>query len=434
MNTTKLLFTLAIVFISLLAVLYLVTNVSLPGNNRPTVASRTEFTYWGINLPVEVIQPLISEYEKSNPNVLIKYERKSYADLTEYKKLLAEKLRSGEGPDIFRIHATWSPFLSSEMAINTSVSKKDFEAAFYRAYRTQCIINEEVKCIPIMYDGLALAYNKDLFQQSGAGVPVTWEDFRNAAIRITKRDSRNNIIVAGAAIGSTNNVANHSDIISLMLAQSNIKIPDSIDSETAVEVIGYYMNFSKIDRVWSDSLPDSIGAFAEGKVGMVFVKTGDLKTILNLNPSMNLEVISVPQLPLSEGGTTRLTVASSFVETVSTDLSKDEQKLAWDFLNWLSMPEQQTKMFSEYSKYANFGEIPSVKSLDSITKSNEYLQGFIEYADSSSHSYFTTNSGNKEFIDVFNNLAIAIGENDNSLYKIFSAEKEKIRSLFRTGF
>jgi len=431
----KLIIGLSITFILLLGILYAVSNFKFgPGEVTPT-GTRIPLTYWGLSVPVEVMNPLIEEYEKEHSDVDITYERKTYGDLDEYKLLLAERLRSGDGPDIFRIHATWTPYMSSEIAPNPMSNRKDFESKFYRAFRSTCIINEEIYCVPIMYDGLVLAYNKDLFDRAFATPPVTWEDLRDAALRITTRDSSRDILIAGAALGTTNNVTNYSDIMALMLAQSGVKIPDDIDTEAAVNAVNYYNNFAKVDNIWNAEMPESLGLFADGKVGMVFVKAEDIRKILKINPSMNIGIVPVPQLPLSEGGTTKVNIASSFVETVSSDLSSDEEREAWDFINWLSEPEQQKKLYDEYAKYSQFGEVNSAKSNTTNFEGSEYLSAFVKSADSASHSYFTSNSGNAAFIEAIDGLYDTIsGSSSRDVYKGFKEQEDKIRELFKKGF
>src|SRR3989344_8224493 len=72
-----------------------------------------ELTYWGLWEPTSVMQPLIDEYQTTNPNVKITY---IFQSPREYRERLQNALSQAKGPDIFRIHNSWIPMFKSQLA------------------------------------------------------------------------------------------------------------------------------------------------------------------------------------------------------------------------------------------------------------------------------------------------------------------------------
>src|SRR5258708_19244698 len=59
----------------------------------------------------------------------------------------------------------------------------------------------------------------------------------------------------------------------------------------------FYTNFSKVDRVWDETLPASITDFENGQLAMYFGRYEDSYKIKKQNPSLHFAVVPVPQLP-----------------------------------------------------------------------------------------------------------------------------------------
>ena len=177
----------------------------------------------------------------------------------------------GNGPGIYRMHVTWGTSFYPEMAKNnTDKTYDDFGKRFYKVATDKCLsANGDIYCLPLMYDGLALAYNKDLFFNQGLTPPKTWDDLLSSAKRITKYNSvePGTIDVGGVALGITENVQNATDILGLMFAQSKMAFPDSLDTEGAQKVVEYYKSFADIEKVWNSAMPNSLAAFSGRKAG-----------------------------------------------------------------------------------------------------------------------------------------------------------------------
>lgn len=380
---------------------------ALGGCNSTTPLSQpVTLTYWGLFEKSEVIQPLIKKYQDLHPNVTINYQQQSYTSLASYKELvatrLAQSLQSGAkepAPDIVRVHISWIPAFSkwlSPLPANV-FSSTDFTQTFYPVSSKLGTVNNVSYGLPLMYDGLVLAYNTDLFAEAGINTPpTTWEDFRNTAIKLTKVNKDGQIMQAGAAVGLAGNVAFASDILSLMWTQSALTIPTDLNTQAAADALTFYTNFAKQDRVWDSSLPYSVTAFAQGKVAMVFVPSWALLDIWGANPAVKMAIAPVPQVPSLDATKSKVTWASFWVESVAK--SSPNAATAWDFLKFLSEQSQQQQFFSEAAKIRPFGEIYSRRDLRGSLSSNNYLAPILAGAETAVTGITVDRSGNDEYV------------------------------------
>ena len=375
------------------------------GCNLPFVkppAKKVELTYWGLFEPGEVFQPLIEEYQEANPNVKINYEERAFSNLAQHKETLLTRLREGTGPDIFRIHNTWVPQFASELSPLPSevMSSADFTRNFYSSAQNTLSYQNQLYALPLMYDGLMLFYNKNHFEEAGVNrAPSDWEEFRSVAVRLTKTDEETERITrAGAAVGTATNIAHFSDILGLMFAQSRINFPADLTSSGARDALIFYTNFSTRDDVWSASLPDSIYAFAQGKVSMIFAPSWRVFDLQNLNPGLDFAAAAVPQIPsLPREEETAVNWASFWAEAVNLDSEGSEE--AWKFLEFLSQPENMRRLYSEQAKLREFGEPYSRKDLGNVLLTNDYLAPLMESAPTAASYIIADRSGNDVYVE-----------------------------------
>jgi multiple sugar transport system substrate-binding protein len=377
-----------------------------------TSAQNVSLEYWGMFEVPEVMNGLIAKYNETHPGVKITYVDRNFdGDIARYKTTLLTRLKNGSGPQIFRAHSTWIPEYIREVSLNNkSIKLEEFRQRFYPVAETQCVLTDgRVVCIPLMYDGLVLFYNKEMFSALGIDAPETWDEVHDAAVKLTRysgTDRNKEILVSGIALGTSNNVSYSTDILGLMLMQSGVKVPDGIDTEAAQAALTFYTNFANPskDNVWSSTMGDSIEAFANQKAAMAFGTSQDILEILRVNPTIQLGVLSVPQLPDISGGTTTDTWASFWVESVSADASDAEQKASWDFLNWMSEADQQRTLFTETAKYKKFGFVPGNRELQDEVSKNPYIGNIAKQAIYSKTSIIADKIGNDKYANIFKML------------------------------
>lgn len=322
------------------------------GSSLPQAAT---LQFWGTFDDAQFYNDAITEFSKTNPGVRVIYKAINFED---YEKQLIDSFAAGTGPDVWLMHNTWLPKhadkiqpLPQEKLKGENMplfTLREFQDQFVDVAVKDLTINGQIYALPIYVDTLALYYNKDLFNTSGIGLPPkTWEEFNDAVKSLTSFDPRGNISRAGAAIGTAANINRSTDILTLLMLQSGVKMTDddqssatfakSVDGiEVGETALQYYVDFanpSKQVYTWNDGQHYSIDAFINGNAAMTFNYSHHIKTIRDKAARFNFGIAPVPQIA---GAPVAVNFANYWAPTVSKQ-SKN-QITAWKFLVYLSSP------------------------------------------------------------------------------------------------
>jgi len=352
---------------------------------------QTTITYWGLWEPESVMTGLIEEFEEENPKIKIKYIQQNIVD---YRQRLQSALASGSGPDIFRIHNTWLPMFINDLAPvpNDLASSLSLETNYYPVLRESLFSGGSYYGIPLMFDSLALFYNKDIFTQHQLSPPQDWDQFRQVANQLTIRNDEGRILQAGAAIGGVSNVDHWSDILGLMMIQNGAPIagPYGTDAQQALD---FFTIFTRRDQVWDETLPDSTRAFAGGKLALYFAPSWRIINLNELNPDLNFGVVPVPQLP--ERGP--VSWATFWAEGVS--VRSEKQAAAWQFLEFLSKEESLERVFRAGSQVHYIGQLYPRIDMAGKLKQAPLLAPFLEQAPDSKSWYLSSRTADSGIND-----------------------------------
>ncbi|MBI2010444.1 MAG: extracellular solute-binding protein [Candidatus Chisholmbacteria bacterium] len=366
-------------------------------------------TYWGLWEETPVVKPIIDTYTSLNPHVTINYQQQSHRD---YRERLQSALASGSGPDIFRFHNTWVPMLRSELAPvpPTLFDTAAFSSTFYPVAQKDLVVGNSIVGVPLMIDGLGLYYNKTIFTAAGKSPPQNWEELRQTAFDLVVRDQIGRLQTAGIALGTTTNVEHWPDILALMILQNGGNPADPSSTATA-DALRFYTIFSTSDRVWDDSLPNSIFAFATEKVAMIIAPSWQAHAIKEINPDIDFAIIPVPQLP---GNT--ITWASYWAEGVSE--KSQNQEAAFKFLQYLSDRGTLVNFYTEASKVRLFGEPYSRRDLAETLESDEFVGAYITQAPDAQSFYLASrtfdNGINDKIIKYYEDAVNAVNQGEDA--------------------
>lgn len=344
------------------------------GSSGGSSSSEMVLEYWGLWEPESVMNGLISEFEKDNPGVKIKYTQ---ATIIDYRKRLQSALASGSGPDIFRIHNTWLPMFVDDLAPAPArlVESLSLETNYYPVVKESLYAQGNFYGVPLMIDTLALFYNKDILDQYQVSPPRDWDQFRQLANQLTVRDQEGRILQAGAAMGAASNVDHWSDILGLMMIQNGAPIAGPYGDD-AQQALDFFLVFTKKDRVWDETLPDSTRAFAGGKLAFYFAPSWRIINLYELNPDLNFGVAPVPQLPEREP----VSWATFWVEGVSARADEAEQEMAWKFLEFLSQKESLERIFKAGNQVHYIGQLYPRLDMASQLTNDPLLGPFVSQA------------------------------------------------------
>ncbi|MBP9818284.1 extracellular solute-binding protein [Candidatus Shapirobacteria bacterium] len=398
--------------------------------------------YWGLWEDSPVMEGVIADYQAKNPGVKIAYTRNQKND---YRSRLQGRLeKTGtetDVPDIFRIHSSWIPMFTSNLAAVPTVTANaiGLDTDYYNVFKNDLKISGQYWAIPMMYDGLVMFYNKDILDGAPSiSIPKSWWDLEMAASKLTVRDPDTGVIkVAGAAMGLTDNVDNWSDILGLMLKQSGVDIlaSDPTNTKKLQDVLTYYTLFATKDKVWDASFPNSTEAFAKGKVAFYLGQSWRVFNIEDMKvPGLHYEVTTAPQLPTlvdapagSDTNLTNIHWSTYWVEGVNVKSKKQAE--AWKFLEYLSTKEVLAKLYTTQSQIRAFGEIYPRKSMATQLNDNPKLKAFTVSADNASGWYLSSKTWDDGLND---NMIKYFGDAINGmLYK--SQQVDQVMPDLRSG-
>lgn len=350
------------------------TNASTPTTSPGTAGSRqtvpsqkTTLNYWGLWESNATLDAVFRDFETKNPGVEIVYKKQSHVD---YRQRLQSAIASGNGPDIFRYHASWTPMLSAELSPlpGKIMSAAEYQKTFYPVATQQLQLGGQLVGIPLMYDGLALFYNKDVLSTSGDVPPKTWTELKTLATKLTIRSSEG-IKRSGLAIGNASTTEHFSDIIALLMFQNGAD-PADLTTKEAQEALTFYTNFVTKDKIWNEKLPSSTVAFARGDAAMMMAPSWRAHEVMAINPELSFGIVSTPDL-----GEKKVALASYWAEGVNSKSKNSD--ISWQLLKYLSSAEVMTKLYSSQSQTRSFGEIYSRVDLANSLASDPLVAPFL---------------------------------------------------------
>jgi len=342
--------------------------------SKKTPKKTIKLVYWGLWEEKTVFEPLIKLYQQKNPHITIDYQKMEPQD---YRDRLLIRSQKGTGPDLFRFHNTWLPQIKDILTKipNNIISNSEFEKTFYPIHQRDLKIGNYYYGIPLEIDGLILISNQDLLKQAGiANPPTNWDEMLDAVSKLTVKDSSGQIITAGVAIGTANNIEHFSEIFGLFLVQNGIDLT-KLDQPEAADVLEAYRKFAEPPNdFWNESMPNSIVAFIQEKVAMIITPSWWINNIKAANPDIKIKAVPVPAIP----GGKNLSIANYWVEGVSR--YSQNQIEAWKFLKFLSEKENLTKIYELEQKTRTVGEPYSRIDLANLLVNDPYLGPVIKQA------------------------------------------------------
>src|SRR5260221_4390916 len=334
----------AIIVLFLLVVIVLVGKLFMSGAGRP---KQITLTWWSLEEDADAAIPLVDEYIQKNPNVKINFISQSQQD---YRERLVNAIAQGKGPDIYEFHNSWVPMFINNLSPGTS----DYSSVFYPVVTNDLKSKNGFLGVPLEYNGIALFVNLDIFQAYGKNPPKTWDDLRRMASDLTIRDANGNIRQSGVALGVTANIDYWQDIMAVLMLQNgaNLASPANIQGQSALT---FYTNFSKLDHVWDDTLPNSTTYFGNGQVAMYFGTYTDAYKIKKQNPSLHFAVVPLPQLPANGLVVPSISYASYFVNGVLK--TSPNSAVAWDFLKFMTTQNSLRELYTNEKKIRGYGNL-----------------------------------------------------------------------------
>ena len=348
--------------------LVLVFTGIIPGlqDKNPTQTVKAELQFWGIFDAVQKYDDAFNNFKKTYPGVTIKY--RGFDTPEEYETAVLEALAAGRGPDVFMIPNTDLfrhlnkiipvPPKTKNNSVDFSILK--VRQLFPKTVEQDFTFKGDVYGLPLSIDTLALIYNRDFLNQAGVPLPPeNWDDFKNLMPKLVKKDQNKNILKAGAAIGGSNqNINEATDLLYALMLQflepTNKKMVSqdlksaSFATKEGADALGFYTSFADPKNefyTWNGSLSNSLDAFAEGKIGIIFDYAAIIPEIKERNPFLDVLIAPFPQQKESP----QIINYPSYWGYVVSRQSK-YQTIAWQFIINLTTDLGNAKGYVEKTK------------------------------------------------------------------------------------
>lgn len=238
-----------------------------------------------------------------------------------YETQLVNALAGGTGPDLFMVTDStvlhhWDKI--QPIPIET-LSQRTYQDTFIDAARL-FMVPSGARALPISADPLVLYWNRDMFARAGfSRPPQYWDELFLITEQMTKRNNANTIDQSAISFGEFDNVTHAKDIIATLIMQAGGDIvftaeDGSINAGLAPQGLGtaiapaqsalrFYTEFADPTKniySWNLSLPNSIDAFAQARLGMYVGYASDIAAIQAKNAHLNFDVAPLPQIRSGE--------------------------------------------------------------------------------------------------------------------------------------
>lgn len=283
------------IVLALIGIIFFVSH-----SNRPSTPSSVTLTVWGLE-DEALFSKTFSNFTEAHKDIDLKIIYKRQNPKLYASRILnrSENVKEGERPDVFSFHNT-QLLLFKELLTPVPaeiLSQEKYAELFYPAAKATLSINKQVYGLPQSADGLVLYYNQALMASKNFSPPPNWETFFTIATRLTTRSTEGQPTVAGAAIGTAENVSFFSDIIGLMFLQQDNTPITNLGEHDADSIVQYYAKFARgPERVWDPAFEPDVKAFANGKVAMIFGRASTAADIKKESGSLAFGTAAVPQL------------------------------------------------------------------------------------------------------------------------------------------
>lgn len=320
--------------------------------------------YWGVWDTPQQMQQIIDAYHATHPTINVSYRNFRY---DEYEQKLLEAAWEDRVPDIFMIPATWlkkyqdrlSPMpktvqipvkemqgsISPQEVVTlktvNSLTNQDVKDQYVQVVYDDVILDNKIYGLPYSVDTLITFYNSDLLTQSG--IPEPMADFHDLVdhiqqYKLSKIGAANQVLQAGVAMGTADNIPRFFDILSSIMLQNEVDLKgssfnplqDRTSGTNLAEVFNFYTDFANNTKAvysWNDNLNNAFEMFAQGKLAYFFGYSYHADELRKRGVQFDWEMANFPKARGAEG----TKYYSNYWLNVVPQKS-DNQDAAWNFI------------------------------------------------------------------------------------------------------
>lgn len=354
------------------------------GSAQPASASNAAGAEQKVSLkfyyPVAVAGPLtkvmdsyVKSFNDSHPNINV--QAIYTGDYNQTVTKVQAGVKSGDMPDVAVLSATdvlrlqdIHAIVPLETYVKNDKDGDSYMNDFFPGLLSEAKMGQagHLWAIPFQRSTPLLYINKDMFKEAGLDpekAPATWDEFAADAKKLTKKHASGQVTQWGGMI-----VENDTWIFQALILQGlgsgqqlgnqdGTKV--NFNTDATKSALGYLLKLNKEDKVIPEKLANGGTLptdFVAGKTAMMFNSSGSLAFVRD-NAKFNFGTAFLPagkQYAVASGG--------GNLYVFKTNDAK--QKAAWEFIRWMTSPEQaaQWSMDSGYvaTRKSSY-DVPSFK-------------------------------------------------------------------------
>ena len=312
---------------------------------------------------IEFFKNNVSEFETAT-GITIEWVEIPHDNMHE--RFVQEAISQSGAIDIYDTDQPWiSEFASKGYLepLGDKLSEED-KSDFYEAALDASSYNGEVYSIPFFVHTPVVFYRTDLFEEAGiTEFPKTWEEYEEAAKKLTKDDVYGTIIEAKQAGEPVTHLVDwfYQAGGSIIDADNNV----TVNSPENAKAFNFMLKLMYEDE---SVMPGSIGydnadvhnMFMQGKVAMV--KNWPYMFAMAKDPEQS-KVSDKFAVAIQPAGEEQSTAAWTWGFGISS--SSKNKDAAWEFIKWATSSEKLAQL-----GIANSNPVPRTSSLEIVSNDN----------------------------------------------------------------
>jgi len=309
-------------------------------------AGETTITFWGWQGELENawLTHLIPDFEAANPGIKVDLVMMPWQ---QYWQKVQTSMASDTLPDLMTMSVAYLDLYAKNGALMdiSNYVKSDIDQSKYYESGLETVRYPDTKtgpeyAFPWNVVGNCLYYNKTLFDAAGVAHPTddwTWEDVRNAAIKLTQITESPDTTTYGFAVDNGYTVMD-SIIYSYggAIVSPDLKtcVINSPETKKAVQFIYDLIHTDKVSP--AINLSTDTMAFASGRVAM---EIGGAWSLESFGDTTNFDW-DIAKMPIGPSGNRCMRAWSDSIAITKSCKNPDK---AWDFIKFLVGEKGQTK-------------------------------------------------------------------------------------------
>lgn len=363
---------------------------SAPASAPGEAVTISYLTHWGPD-QVAQLETAAAAFTSANPGIEVEIRSVPFGELLS---TIRTQAASPSGPTISSIYNLWLPELVKEgvaLAAPADVVS-DVDANWPAGAVDGASVDGTVYGYPNEINTYALNYNKRLFTEAGIDAPpTTWDELKDAAQKLTKKDG-NTITQQGFALINSWAAGVVHPYLSLTLSNGGNIVDGttpSLDSQPNLETMQLYEDLVLELGVTDPSLGTAnatttgpfLDNFTSGKTGMIIMANWWRSSLETAMGDSFADIATAP-IPVGPSGESAIPVSYEWLTTVNALADPAQQAAAWKFLTFLHAADSGATGSGMGEILIGMGIIPS-RTSDTEAFAEELSDPFLKtYVDS----------------------------------------------------